>query len=123
MTIIEAIDRIDALKPNSYTHDEKVAWLSQLDGIIMKEIINTHEDADEIEFSGYDENTDDDTELIAEAPYDSMYITWLETRIDYTNGEYGKYNNSMAMYNTEYTAYSNYYNRHHMPLGSHIKFF
>lgn len=123
MTIIEAIDRIDALKPNSYTHEEKVAWLSQLDGIVVKEVINTHEDSEGIEFNGYDENTDDDTVMLIEPPYDSVYITWLEARIDYANAEYGKYNNSMAMYNTEFTAYANYYNRHHMPLGSKIKFF
>ena len=46
MTIIEAINRIDELKPNSYTYLEKIGWLSKLDGTIKKNIIDTHEDGD-----------------------------------------------------------------------------
>lgn len=123
MTIIEAIEKIDALKPNSYTSGEKVRWLSQLDGIVKEEIIDTHVNDGEIEFTGYDDDTDEGTELLVPYPYDSIYVTWLEARIDYANGEYGKYNNSNSMYNTEFLAYQNYYNRNHMPLGTHIKFF
>ena len=46
MTIIEAINRIDELKPNNYTYLEKIGWLSKLDGAIKKNIIDTHEDGD-----------------------------------------------------------------------------
>ena len=42
MTILEAINRVDTTKPNSYTQPEKVDWLSTLDGIIKKELIDTH---------------------------------------------------------------------------------
>ena len=44
-------------------------------------------------------------------------------QIDYTNGEYDKYNNSAEMYNTAWQAYANYYNRNHMPKGQRMKFF
>ena len=42
MTIIEAINKNDLLKPNNFTQMDKIIWLSTLDGIIKKEIIDTH---------------------------------------------------------------------------------
>ena len=74
-------------------------------------------------FEAYDDTTDLDTELLAPAPYDDVYIRWLETRIDYANGEYGKYNNSMVAYNDFYDSFKNHYNRNHMPKGKALKFF
>ena len=123
MTIMEALYRIDELKPNSYSQTEKIKWLSSLDWVIKSEIIDTHESREEIVFSGYDENANLSTKLLVDAPYDDIYLRWLEAQIDYTNGEYGKYNNSIAMYNTTYTAFANYYNRTHMPKGKKFKYF
>jgi hypothetical protein len=123
MTIIEAINRIDSLKPNNYTQEEKIAWLSTLDGNIKKEIIDTHEGADDITFNGYDADTALDTVLLVPAPYDDIYVKWLEAQIDYTNGETNRYTNSMIMYNTAHSAFARYYNRNNMPKGHNFKFF
>ncbi len=123
MTIMEALHRADALKPNMYTTAEKIKWLSILDGIIKKEIIDTHEDGESVVFEGYEEDVELTKELLVIAPYDDIYIHWLEAQIDYTNGEYGKYQNSKAMYNASYDAYKNHYNRTHMPKGKKFKFF
>ena len=43
MTIQEAIDRVDMLKPNKQPEDFKVKWLSELDGLIWEEIWLKHE--------------------------------------------------------------------------------
>lgn len=115
MTILEAINRVDTTKPNSYTQTEKVDWLSTLDGIIKKEIIDTYEGGENIVFEGYTPDTSLDTVLLVPAPYDDIYIRWLESRIDYANGEYGKYNNSATAYNTALDAYARYYSRNNMP--------
>lgn len=115
MTIQEAIARIDSLKPNNYLQDEKIRWLSELDGIVYKEIIDTHEDKTINEFNGYNSETSVDTELLIPFPHNDIYIKWLESRIDYTNGEYGKFNNSITMFNSAYMQYSNFYNKHHLP--------
>lgn len=123
MTIMEALYRVDELKPNSFSQIEKIKWLSELDGMVKSEIINTHEGGEDIVFNGYSEDTALTTELLIPAPYDEIYIKWLEMQIDYNNGEYGKYNNSMAMYNTSYSAYERHYNRTHMPIGKKFKFF
>lgn len=122
MKIIEAINRLDALKFNTYTQSDKVEWLSRLDSMVKKHIIDTHEGADTVVFSGYDDSTDPKTELLVTAPHDEMYLRWLEAQIDYHNGEYDKYNNAIIMFNTAYEAYQAYYTRTHMPVNRGRRF-
>ena len=115
MTIMEAIHLINTVKPNSYDQALKIKWLSTLDGIIKKEIIDTHDGSENVVFSGYTEETNLLTELLVPAPYDDIYIRYIEMQIDYANGEYGKYNNSKAMFDAVYSAFEKYYNRENMP--------
>jgi hypothetical protein len=122
MNVREAIDRIDSLKHNTYTNGEKIDWLNRLDGMIKREIIDTHEGWQDIIYKPYTE-MDMETDLLISAPHDGIYIRWLETQIDYYNGEIGRYNNSMRMYQEDYDSYSRYYNRTHMPLGHGVKYF
>lgn len=123
MTLMEAISRVDNIKPNRYTQVEKIKWLSTLDGIVKAEIIDTHEGGEGVTFAGYDDVSALLTVLLVPAPYDDIYIRWLEAQIDYANGEYGKYNNSITMYNTAYSAYEKYYNREHKPIQKNFTHF
>lgn len=117
MTLIEAINRIDTVKPNTYSLDEKVRWLSTLDSMVKTEIIDTHEDGESVSFCGYGKETPHTTVLLVPAPFDEMYLFWLESKIDYWNGEHDKYNSSITMFNNMYGEYATYYNKNHMPLG------
>ena len=121
MKIIEAINQIDSLKHNTYSKSNKVEWLSRLDAMVKTHIIDTHEG--EATFTGYDDSTDLQTELLVPAPYDEMYLLWMEAQIDYYNGEYDKYNNAIDLFDAAYEGYRNYYNRTHMPKGKKFKFF
>ena len=56
-------------------------------------------------------------------PWDRMYISYLESQMDYANAEYGRYNNSAAMFQAEYDGFANWYNRTHMPKGTRIRYF
>ena len=123
MKIIEAIDQIDSLKHNTYSRRDKILWLSRLDSMVKRLIIDTHEGGEDVVFEGYTDTTDPETELLVPAPFDEIYLRWLEAQIDYANGEYGKYNNSILMYQASYDGYANYYNRNHMPKGKTIKYF
>ena len=123
MTILEAIHRIDVLKPNTYTQAEKIRWLSELDGMVKREIIDTHEGGDEVKYEQYGDNVVLTTELLVPHPYDRIYLPWLQAQIDYLNGENGKYQNSMSMFNEAFRAFEKYYNRTHMPKGKKMKFF
>lgn len=122
MTVIEAINAVDELKPNSYTQEQKIGWLNILDGRIMTEVIRTHKGAEGTDFEPYTED-DINKELLVGEPYTNMYLRWLEASIDYANGEYGKYGNSMTMFNADYSDWERWYNRTHEPIGVKIKFF
>ena len=123
MTIMEAIKRVDDLKPNSYPQGEKILWLNTLDRLVKEKVIDTHQGAESVEFEGYTEESNLSTELLVPAPYDEMYLFWIESKIDYWNGETGRYNNSISMFNSAYTEYEKYYNRTHMPKGKKFRFF
>lgn len=123
MKIRDAIERIDSHKHNIYTQNDKIAWLSRLDSMVKTLIIDAHEGGESVEFTGYDDSTDLNTEMLVPAPFDEMYLRWLEAQIDYSNGEYGKYNNAITMYQTAYDAYANHYRRTHMPKSTAIKYF
>ena len=118
MTIKECIDIVDSLKPNQYSIPDKVRWLSFIDKIIINDVLKTHE--------GYDGRYDNFTEysadklaiqLIAESPYDRLYIAFIKMQIDSENGEMARYNNSANSFNTYMTEYRKYYNKTHMPLS------
>ena len=123
MKLIEAINMIDALVPNSYTQEDKIRWLSNLDGTIKKNIIDKHDGGEEVTFEGYTAETPLEKELLVPAPYDVVYGYWLQAQIDYWNQELSKYNNSITMYNTAYSEFERWYIRNHMPKEQKLKFF
>ena len=122
MKINDAINRLDSLKFNTYSQEDKVDWLSRLDNMVKKQIIDTHEGAEGVAFAGYTADTPLDTVLLVPAPYDEVYLRWMEAQIDYHNGEYDKYNNAIIMFNTAFEAYQSHYNSIHKPVSHGRRF-
>lgn len=121
MTIIDAIHAIDKIKPNKYTEEQKVKWLSALDGMIKRELLDQY--IGTVDFEPYDADTDRSKELIVGAPYEEVYITWLESKIDYHNGEYDRYNSSVTRFDNIFTAYKKDYNRTHVHKSARMTYF
>ena len=119
MTLQNAITQTDALKPNAYADTDKTAWLSRLDGLIHEELLSRYYPADgedalsSTPFAGYDDETDPDTALLVPPPYDELYILYLSSQIDFYNGEYSRYNGSMALFNHAYQTFACAWNRTH----------
>ncbi len=109
MKLTEAITRIDEMKYNTYPREEKIAWLSELDGMVNAHILNPGDT--NVSFAPYDSVADGQKELLAPAPFDNMYLYWLEAKIDYYNGEYTRYNNAINLFNTTFRAYGDACNR------------
>lgn len=72
----------------------------------------------DIFFTGYKKDTDLQTELLAKAPHDVMYLRFLEAQIHYYNGEIDRYNNTLAAFNAAYGSFCDYYLRTHKPISS-----
>lgn len=123
MTIIEAITQTDNLKPNTYNQNIKVQWLSRLDGMVKRLIIDTHEGWEKVSFDGYTEDTPTDTVLLVPEPFEEIYQRYLEMQIDYHSREIDSYNNSAARFDDAWSAFRNHYNRIHMPIGQRIRYF
>ena len=115
MKIREAIERIDSQKHNVYSQNDKIAWLSRLDFLVKTLIIDAHEGGETVEFTGYNDRTDMETELLVPAPFDDMYLRWLEAMIDYHNSDDDRYNNAIILFNNAYEDFKKYYTRTHMP--------
>ena len=122
MKLMKAIAKIDSLKQNTYDRSEKIAWLSELDGMVKRQIIDTHEGGSQVPFSGYDLSTPDEQELLVSAPFAEMYLLWLEGKIDYYNGDYTRFNNAMTLFDAAYKAFGDDYTRTHIPLGTGGRF-
>ena len=110
---------MDGVKPNQYSIEDKVAWLSFIDQSIINDVLLTHEgyDGRYDDFTGY--SADNLTVgLIAPSPYDRLYTAYLKMKIDEENGETARYNNSATLFNSYLAEYKKWYNRNHMPLGN-----
>ena len=108
MTIAQAIARADALKPNQFSEAQKIQMLSDCDSAIYVEILQTHEyldvdgaTTDLPDFSGYASDVDQTTALIAPAPFDRLYISWLHSQYDRYNMENSRYNVTAAIFNAD----------------------
>ena len=117
MTIQEAIDRIDILKPNKFPDRQKVAWLSDLDGMVYREILLAHEGVEPgFVFEGYHQDTPHDTELLVPVPYVDIYQHYMATQMDIANMESSKYSQDMLLFNNAWTTFGDYWTRTHMPV-------
>ncbi len=114
MTLAQAIAQVDDLKPNTVPLLTKIQWLAVLDGLVKRNVADTHLGGP-ADFVPYDGETPPDTVLLIESPYDTLYRRWLEAQIDLTNGEYDRYNASIRVFSDEYSHFENDYHRNHTP--------
>jgi hypothetical protein len=77
----------------------------------------------EIDFEGYGDDVEINMTLLIPEPYCHIYLKWIETQINYQNGDYGRYNNSLQAFRDAYSDYRNWYNHNNMPLGRRLRFF
>ncbi|MGN1016431.1 MAG: hypothetical protein ACI4PL_05505 [Faecousia sp.] len=105
MTLGEIIDRVDRLRYNTFSREEKLGWLLQLEYTVKRNILDTHEGG--LPFSQPEANAP----TLAPEDFAGMYLKWLEAQIDLYSGELERYNASISLFNTEYAAFESWYNR------------
>lgn len=117
MTIKECIDLVDSVKPNQYSIEDKVHWLSFIDHVIINDVIKTHEgyEGEYDDFDGYSADKLGQG-LVVGKPYDSLYVAYVKMKIDEENGETARYNNTATLFNSYLTVFKKYYNKTHLPL-------
>lgn len=108
MTLKAVLDFVDKMKPgNPYDTAMKVQWLNELEGDIQSKLLRTAPQ----EIIQY---TEDDltVELLIPVPHDKVYWMWVAAMIEFANGEYDKYQNTMQLVNDAYDKYAKWFHRH-----------
>lgn len=124
MKIAEAIQKFDKLVYNDFSQEEKVKWLSQLDGTIKKRLIDTHCQKEPVIWEPYGAGTDlNATELLVPEPFDELYMVYLEMQVHRYMQEYGKYNNSAGLFHTLFDRYACAYGQTHEAILPQFTYF
>lgn len=111
MTVADIIIQVDAVKPNAFSDETKVMWLNALEGRIMTEVMLM--DIHEVRPYVWPE-CGDYTPLV-DPPHDDLYGMWLTAQIDLANGEYEKYQNSMAVFNAAFGGFVRWFAERYEP--------
>lgn len=118
MTILEALHAANSVRPNDYSDETKLQWLSDFDGKVWQDLIMTHKPAPHGHFRGYDGTTDiESTQLLIPAPHTGVYALYIAMMVDMHNGDIMRYENSREVFMTAYSGFTDWYNRTHRPCG------
>lgn len=114
MKVRDAIDQVRELKPNQYSDETMMRWLSDMDGQIWQDLLCHYGPANAPAPEPYQGDTGMKQELLVGFPHEEIYVTWLGAKIDYQNREFESYNNAMMMFNAQRQAFFDAWNRTHM---------
>lgn len=120
MKAMDIIDRVDMLEPNAFAPEQKLRWLSTLDGKVYLEIILTHEGGKLDALPEYETGQE---ELLIPRPYgEDIYYYYIMAMMDAENNETQRYAKRMTQFNAAYQEFTNWYNRNHRPLNKGKQF-
>ena len=108
-TLKGVIAAVDEIKPNAFSDAAKTEWLNECEGLVQTEVMLL----DIAECITYDAQTD--AELLVRPPHDKLYRAYLIAMIDFANGEYNRYQNTLQMFNAFYGEYMRWYARTYRP--------
>lgn len=111
MKIREVISYVDSIKPNAFTDEVKVQWINEVEGYVQTDVMLL----DILEVIKYSYPDDMDTELLVANPHSKIYYTYMVAMVDFANGEYNKYANTLQMYNEFLNEYMIWYADHYRP--------
>lgn len=109
MTIRGLIDKVQEEKPNSFTDEKLLTYINEIEEDVADQL---HE-----EFDPYVDV--DDTELIAPAPYDRLYVSYVKSQIDYANEEYASYQLNAEQHNQDFTDFINWVVRNSIAVNAY----
>lgn len=107
MKVDKLIKLVQTLKPTAFDDEILLMWVSECEGMVLSEV-HLVSVADIEPFALGADSSLPTAELTAPFPYDKLYTQYVLAQIDYANGEYTKYQNSMQMFNATYTEYVHY---------------
>lgn len=105
MTILEAMTQLDTLKPNRYTQENKLRWLTEVDAAAAAVLGREAPDYTDA-FNGL---------LLLPIPFDGAYLRYMEAQIAYHDGAFSAYEAAMGRYVAIFDAFRRDHRRGHVP--------
>lgn len=111
MTLSQAINMVDDIKPNAFSCETKTAWINECEGLVQTEVLLRAID----DITVYDYDRDHGAQLLAKPPHDKIYWAYLSAMVDFGNGEYSRYQNTMQVFNSFFGEYQRWFALHYRP--------
>jgi len=107
----EIIAMVDEIKPNAFSDEAKTVWLNECEGLVQTEIFLFAP----VEIIRYRWPEDRNSIMLVEPPHDKLYWAYLTAMIDFANGEYNKYQNTMQLFNASYGEFMRWFAQNYRP--------
>lgn len=101
MTIQSLINKVQEEKPNSFADSKLVAYIDEIETDVAEQLCVDRD----TEYTAEDSMN---VTLLAPAPYDRLYVSWLKSQIDYANEEYTSYQLNADQFNSDFTEFINW---------------
>ncbi|MDR2665548.1 MAG: hypothetical protein LBC21_04655 [Oscillospiraceae bacterium] len=116
-TIGQVIADIDGVCPNAFSEDVKARWIAQLDMLIWRDLF-LQAPLPELDYN-WPECAD--WQVLVAAPDDDIYDLYLRAQVEFHNGEYEKYDNTMAYFNSRYREFSAWFINLYRPAYGYVE--
>lgn len=116
MKVGELIAYVSAVKGREFPPEVYDVWLNEVEGLVQTKVhLIPDEAVVRLVRDAEDPDAFNETVLSAPFPYDKLYAPYLEAKVDFANGEYDRYENSMAMFEQFFTEYMAHYAQVYRP--------
>ena len=119
--IKDIIARVDENVPNAFSKEQKMAWISELDGKIGLDVMLMN--IVEVEHLQYKSPEDMERQPLLRFPHEGLYDLYLTAQIDFANRETDKYQNSITMYNAAYDNFVRWFVRTYDPAQGYRRYY
>lgn len=99
MTIQNLINKVQEEKPNTFTDEKLLSFLTEVEADVAEEL-----KADKPVYT----ISDMAVEMLAPSPYDRLYVSYVKAMIDYSNEEYDSYANNQAQHIQDFRDFSDW---------------
>lgn len=94
MTINKLLAKIRDEKPNSFGDERLIAFINEIEVEVAEQL--------KIEPAPVYTTESTETALIAPAPYDKLYVSYVKAMIDFANEEYASYENNQLQHSQDF---------------------
>ena len=103
MTIRDLLNKINKEKPSSFTEADLIAFINEVEAEVAEQL-----NVSEVPVYTYEHDDELDRVLLAPAPYDRLYVSYVKMQIDYSQEEYDSFTNNQAQHTQDFQDFTDW---------------